>query len=112
VSWNGQPFIAVPHWVLQLGLSPRALQLYVVLASYVNNRTREATVSRRLLAEQCVCHPDTVDRMLRELVQAGAITAHRRRREGSQSYAPTLYRLPRQQVEQQLALDEDSLWTT
>lgn len=66
-------FASIPEWVLfHDDLSPQAIRLYGVLDRYAEGR---CFPSRRRLAEQMrVKSVDTVDRALRELTEAGAVS--------------------------------------
>lgn len=76
---------AVPAWILyadKAGLSHGAVRLYGVLASYANGNGK-AWPSRRTLARRIgVAKTETVDRLLRELEQAGALQIESGRRRG------------------------------
>jgi hypothetical protein len=77
------PFTIVPHWLLDLKVSDKALRLYVALGKYADRETGEATPGRKRLAEDIgVSRPvgmKTLDRVKEELVVAGALRVDRRR---------------------------------
>lgn len=85
-------FAITPTWVLDHPqLSDRAVRLYGVLARYADQR-QAAWPARTTLAERLRCSTDSIDRAVRELVAAGAVSVERRR---GPDGAPTsnLYRL-------------------
>jgi hypothetical protein len=85
-------FAVVPTWVLDHPqLSDRAVRLYGVLARYADGDQR-AWPARTTLAERLRCSVDSVDRAVRELTAAGAVTVTRRYREDGQPTS-NLYRL-------------------
>jgi len=67
----------IPRWLLDAGISSRAVHLYAVLA-VAANRDGETWPSRRTLASTLGCSPDTVDRAIAELVTAGALAVQSR----------------------------------
>lgn len=68
------PFTMVPDPVIDAGLTPQALALFVIIAKYADNTTREAYPSRNLLAEKMgMSKASSVDRYIRELVDSGFI---------------------------------------
>lgn len=72
-------FAMTPEWVLfSETLSDRAVRLYGVLHRYADKETGRAFPARRTLAGRLSCSVDSVDRALRELVAAGAVTKRRR----------------------------------
>lgn len=67
-------FALVPEWLLDADVSAQAIRLYAVLSRYAD-RDGNAYPSRKLLAERLkVRSKDTVDRALKELVDAHALT--------------------------------------
>lgn len=66
-------FAVVPSWLLDVAPSG-AVHLYAVLARYADNQTGQAWPSRAKLAKRLGCSTDTVDRALKALVAAGALT--------------------------------------
>ncbi len=76
------PFSLIPEWVLDSGVSDRAVRLYCVLARYAD-KDGEAWPSRGLLAERLKCSRDSVDRAVRELVDVGALHREHRTRNGA-----------------------------
>jgi hypothetical protein len=67
------PFAMIPKWVY-VRVSEGAVILYIVLWYHANNNTRIAYPSKELLAEEMHCSVSTVDRRIKELVDAKAIT--------------------------------------
>jgi len=76
VTTDTGPFAIVPEWVL--GLSGNAVKLYAVLRRFADDETGVAWPSRKTLGERMTCSVDTVDRILRELEQAGAVVIQNR----------------------------------
>lgn len=75
------PFGMVPLWLLRRGVSSPAIHLYALLAAAYADREGKAWPSRATLAEQMGCSVDTVDRAVRELVDAQAMFKGRRANE-------------------------------
>ena len=71
-------FSIIPEWLIDAGVSDKAIRLYAVLARYADNRTHEAFPSRETLAERMACSAKSVDRATSELIQAGAVTKRQR----------------------------------
>lgn len=67
----------VPLWLVESGISPGALHLFVLLGVYAD-RDGECWPSRATLAARSGCSADTIDRRLRELQNAGAVHVERR----------------------------------
>lgn len=70
VSSDTGPWAMVPAWVLDSGVSPRAVFLYCVLSLYADGgaRGRGATTrTRRKLADRLDCSVNTLDRAVAEL---------------------------------------------
>lgn len=89
-------FAVIPTWLLDADVSATAVRLYGVLRRYAD-QTGAAWPSRATLAARVQCSIDTVDRALRALVGAGAITiVHRRAPSGA--LTSSLYRLHAQPV--------------
>ena len=86
VSTQMGPFSIVPEWVLDRGLSSTALKLYIVLARFADWDTGIAFPARDTLAERMGCTEKTVDRVVKELVDAGCIDKHSRGRYQSAQY--------------------------
>ena len=75
------PFVMVPLFVLEL--SPQAVKLYGLLWRYADNSTREAWPSRpRLAADMGFKQARSVDAIVKELEDAGAVDVIRRKAEG------------------------------
>lgn len=75
------PWAAVPEWVLNRGVSDRAIHLYTRLSLYADYETGRAWPSRRALATDLGCSMDSIDRALAELVICEAIEIQSRRRD-------------------------------
>lgn len=74
------PFAIVPLWLIDPRTSPRAIQLYAILAGIYADRDGVAWPSRaRLAADMGVRSLNTVDATLLELGGLGAVTIERRR---------------------------------
>lgn len=71
-------FALLPEWLLDADVSAQAIRLYAVLARYAD-RAGNAFPSRKALADRLqVRDKKTVDRALKELVDAQAVTVHGR----------------------------------
>lgn len=67
-------FAQVPEWVLDSGVSGNAVKLYAILRRYADYRTLYAHPSRKTLAERMgFSRPASVDPLVRELVDIGAV---------------------------------------
>jgi hypothetical protein len=88
VSSQMGPFSIVPEWVLDRGLSPTALKLYIVMARFADWHTGMAFPSRETLAERMGCSVKTVDRAVIEVVAAECVQKISRGR-----YASALYKV-------------------
>lgn len=82
-------FAMMPTWVLDSGVSPGALHLYMVLWTYADAH-HTCFPTRKTLAERLGVSMRTVDRARDELVAAGAITVKRRLDERG-DYTSSLY---------------------
>ncbi len=72
-------FTMVPLWVTECELiTDRALRLYVVLRQHADNSTGASWCKRKTLAAECRWSVKTLDRALRELIAAGAVTVRLR----------------------------------
>ena len=72
-------FALIPEWLLDAGVSARAIHLYAILAAkYADRETLESHPSRKLLAHDLASSTDTVDRMVKELEFAGALVVTQR----------------------------------
>lgn len=70
------PFAIIPEWLLMAGVSGNAIRLFAWL--HRHDGAAGCHPSRQTLASEMGCSRDTVDRVLRELVEAKAVTiAHR-----------------------------------
>ncbi len=70
VSSDTGPWAMVPVWVLDSGVSPRAVFLYCVLSLYADGGSRgngATTRTRRKLADRLDCSVNTLDRAVAEL---------------------------------------------
>jgi DNA-binding transcriptional regulator YhcF (GntR family) len=86
VSTQMGPFSIVPEWVLDRGLSSTALKLYIVLARFADWETGIAFPSRDTLADRIGSTPKTIDRLVKELVDAECIEKQSRGRYASAKY--------------------------
>lgn len=75
------PWALVPAWVILADIPPLALRVYAALALHANRTTGACWPSRRTIANEVRCSPDTVDRCLRELRGIGAIEVRPRVRD-------------------------------
>lgn len=68
-------YAVIPEWVLDSGVSSRAVHLYAVLRRYADQRSGLAHPSRKTLADRVgVKDEKTVDRALEELAEVGAVS--------------------------------------
>ena len=86
-------FAQVPHWVLELPLSDKAVRLYAILSKYADNADGTSYPGRGTLAKLMHCHRSSVDRAVEELIAAGCITKKVRYKEGR--YTSSLYTVRR-----------------
>lgn len=86
VSTQIGPFSIVPEWVLDRGLSSTALKLYIVLARFADWDTGIAFPARDTLAERIGASEKTIDRLVKELVEADCIEKEFRGRYQSARY--------------------------
>lgn len=89
----GSRFAALPVWVLDAEISDRAVRLYAVLQTYLTGRDGAAWPSRQALADRLRCSVDTLDRTIRELVDAGAVEVSHRYAPGKQMHTSNTYRI-------------------
>ncbi len=68
----GYTFGRVPTWLLDEPVPDRAVRLFALLTRYADQEGR-GYPGRRTLAERLRCSVDSVDRALRDLVDAGAV---------------------------------------
>ena len=88
-------FSIVPEWILDAGLSDRAIRIYALIARYADNETLQAFPSRETLAKRANCHVKTVDRAIRQLVEVGALQkSHRIYGDAYRSNLYTVRRIP------------------
>lgn len=78
-------FAIIPEWVLDAEISANAVRCYAVLQRYANSKN-QCWPSRTLLAKRMRCSTDTVDRAIKELVKAQAVSLKPRKTEAG---APT-----------------------
>ena len=71
-------FSIIPEWILDSGISDKAIRLYCVLARYADNETHRAYPSRDTLAQRMECSKASVDRAAQELIDVGAMTKQQR----------------------------------
>lgn len=83
-------FAIIPEWVLALTVSSHAIRVYCCLRRYADNTTGECYPSRRLLAMRSHVSVSTLDRALKELGDAGAITIEHRKTDAG-DYTSNLY---------------------
>jgi hypothetical protein len=74
-------YAIIPEWLLLSGASPRAIQLFAILACRYADREGVAWPSRKRLAEDMRASPDTIDRTIKELCAIGALVVTRRKSE-------------------------------
>tara|TARA_S200002703_G_scaffold158366_1_gene168546 strand:- start:1187 stop:1978 length:792 start_codon:yes stop_codon:yes gene_type:complete len=86
-------FSMVPAWVLDSGISDKAIRLYAVLAGYADSETGQAYPGRTLLSKRLDCSTKTVDRAVAELMGVGAIKKQQRVKDGH--YQSSLYTVVR-----------------
>lgn len=73
-------FAIVPEWLLDADVSGNAIKLYALLRRYADQDTKYAHPSRRTLAERMrFSRIQSVDPLLQQLVDAGAIEVFERR---------------------------------
>jgi hypothetical protein len=72
---TGRHFGRVPTWLMQCGVSSRALQVYAVITTYidVNDVAKGCWPSKRTLAAACRCSQSTLRRAMQELKSLGAL---------------------------------------
>lgn len=88
-------FSIIPEWILDSGLSDKAIRIYGILARYADNETLQAFPSRETLARRARCHVKSVDRAVRELIAAGAVYKSARKSNNEwRSNVYTLRRMP------------------
>jgi len=87
------PFVIIPEWVLVSKISHGAVRLYALLGRYADYETGEAFPSRKLLATRLDVSVATVDRMVKELVDIGALEVFKRCDNGI--WLSNLYRIRR-----------------
>ena len=71
-------FAQIPHWLLELPLTDKAIRLYAILSKYADNEDRTSYPGRGTLSKLMRCHRTSVDRAVEELMQAGCISKQRR----------------------------------
>lgn len=71
-------FVMVPTWVLDAGVSSRAVHVYALLYGHADRTTRAAWPSRKFLADRLGCSTSSVDRPIRELLAIRALTRRQR----------------------------------
>jgi hypothetical protein len=73
----GYTFGRVPTWLLVEAVSDRSIRLFALLTRYADREGR-GFPGRRTLAKRLRCSVDSIDRALRELVDAGAVRVEER----------------------------------
>jgi hypothetical protein len=86
-------FATIPHWLIELDLSDKAVRLYLILSKYADNADGTSYPGRGTLARLMRCHRSSVDRAVEELVNAGCITKQVRVQDGR--YTSSLYTVKR-----------------
>lgn len=71
-------FAMCPLWILQSGISDRAIRLFALLAAQYADRDEVAYPSRGRLARDLQCSTSSIDRALKHLTAICAITVERR----------------------------------
>jgi hypothetical protein len=83
-------FAIIPEWVLALPVSSNAIRTYCVLRRFADNNTGECYPSRRLLSMKARLSVSTLDRAIKELVDAGAVKV-KPRKNASGDWSSNLY---------------------
>jgi len=83
-------FAVIPEWVLALPVSSNAIRVYCCLRRFADNSTGECFPSRRLLAMRARVSVSTLDRSIKELAEAGAISLRHRKNDAG-DYTSNLY---------------------
>lgn len=79
-------FSVIPHWLLDADVSGEAYKLYGLLARYADNQTLESFPSRATLARKMGKGNRTIDKLISELKNAGALeVTNRNRSDGSKT---------------------------
>ena len=78
-------FTMIPEWVLEIGLSSTALHVYVVLSKHADNRTHAGWAGRQRIADHIGKTKKTVDRCVKELIEAGCLRKEARYVNGEQT---------------------------
>lgn len=86
-------FAQIPHWVLELPLSDKAIRLYAILSKYADNADGTSYPGRGTLAKLMRCHRTSVDRAVQELIDSQCITKQVRYKEGR--FTSSLYTVRR-----------------
>jgi len=68
------PHAIVPDWLITAPVGDRAVRLYAQLAVYAQGSWEAAMPARATLAKDLSCSVDTIDRAVKELEAAGAVT--------------------------------------
>lgn len=73
------PYVIVPNWINESGISDRALRLWTILYSYADRETGSCWPHRATLAKRLrVSSSRTVDRYMKELVKIGCVEIEHR----------------------------------
>jgi hypothetical protein len=83
-------FAVIPEWVLALSVSSNAIRVYCCLRRFADNSTGECFPSRKLLAMRARVSVSTLDRAIKELSEAGAISIKHRKNDAG-DYTSNLY---------------------
>ena len=85
-------FALLPEWVLNSTVSDKAIRLYCVLRRKADNTTGRSFYSRRSLAAMVgYKDPKSVDRVIAELEEIGALTVQRGRKSAAGDWTTNLY---------------------
>lgn len=86
-------FAIIPEWVLDSGISDRAVRVYAILARYADSETLQAFPSRETLGKRAGCNAKAITRAVDELVSIGAVI--KQHRKSGEAYQSNLYTLRR-----------------
>ncbi len=85
-------FAIVPEWLIFAGVSPQAIRVFALLACRYADRSGVAFPSRRRLAGDLGISTDSIDRAIKELEAAGALSIEKRTAENGKPDT-NIYRL-------------------
>lgn len=72
-SGESTPFIIMPKWVFQSGISHKAICVYLLIRDLSNAEKGYAWPSRKSMADKLELSTDSVDRAIKELEDVGAV---------------------------------------